>query len=148
MPVTADGLPLTDTAYGLLEVEEQGDVRYFRRIADPQGEIELSEISEAAYQDLEADQQGPIRYFRILLGDGAQFPFDAAGDSLDATAYRRLSSSSRGTVVAEGALMRLRFAAPVFVNGTTLEMAVRNTGATVPIWPRPGKASKLATRQR
>ena len=128
VPVTADGLPLTDAAYGLLEVEEQGDVRYFRRIADAQGEIELSEVSEAAYQDLEADQQGPIRYFRILLGDGAQFPFDAAGDSLDTTAYNRLSSFSRGTVVAEGALMRLRFAAPVFVNGTTVEMAVRNTG--------------------
>ena len=128
VPVTADGLPLTDAAYGLLEVEEQGDVRYFRRTADAQGEITLSEVSEAAYQDLEADQQGPIRYFRILLGDGAQFPFDAAGDSLDATSYRRLSTTSRGTVVAAGALMRLRFAAPVFVNGTTLEMAVRNTG--------------------
>ena len=128
VPVTADGLSLTDAAYGLLEVEEQGDIRYFRRTVDAQGEITLSEVSEAAYQKLEADQQGPIRYFRILLGDGAQFPFDTAGDSLDATAYRRLSTSSRGTVVAAGALMRLRFAAPVFVNGATLEMAVRNTG--------------------
>jgi hypothetical protein len=127
VPVTADGLLLTDAAYGLLEVEEQGDVRYFRRTADAQGEIALSEVSEAAYQELEADQQGPIRYFRILLGEGAQFPFDAAGDSLDATAYRRLSTTSRGTVAAAGPLMRLRFAAPVFVNGTTLEMIVRNT---------------------
>ncbi len=125
VPVTADGLPLTDAAYGLLEVEEQGDVRYFRRIAD--GESTLSEVSEAAYRDLEADQQGPIRYFRILRGTGAQFPFDVAGDSLDAAAYNRLSFSARGTVVAEGALMRLRFAAPVFVNGTTVEVAVRNT---------------------
>ncbi len=130
VPVTADGLPLTDAAYGLLEVEEQGDIRYFRRTVDAQGEITLSAVSEAAYQELEADQQGPIRYFRILRGDGAQFPFDAAGDSLDATAYNRLSSSFRGTVVAAGALMRLRFAAPVFVNGTTLEMTVRNTGGT------------------
>ena len=128
VPVTADDLPLTDAAYGLLEVEEQGDVRYFRRTVDDQGGIALSEVSEADYQELEADQQGPIRYFRILLGDGAQFPFDTAGDSLDATSYRRLSTTSRGTVVAAGALMRLRFAAPIFVNGTTLEMAVRNTG--------------------
>lgn len=126
VPVTADGLPLTDAAYGLLEVEEQGAVRYFRRAVDAQGEITLSEVSEAAYQALEAEQQGPIRYFRILRGDGAQFPFDAAGDSLDATAYNRLFAS-RGAVVAAGPLMRLRFAAPVFVNGTTLEMAVRNT---------------------
>ena len=128
VPVTADGLPLTDAAYGLLEVEEQGDLRYFRRIVDAQGRITLSEVSAASYQELEADQQGPIRYFRILLGEGAQFPFDAAGDSLDATAYNRLSTTSRGIVAAAGALMRLRFAAPVFVNGTTLEMAVRNTG--------------------
>lgn len=127
VPVTADGLSLTDAAYGLLEVEEQGDVRYFRRTVDAQDGITLSEVSQDAYQELDADQQGPIRYFRILLGGGAQFPFDAAGDSLDATAYNRLSSTSRGIVVAAGALTRLRFAAPVFVNGTTLEMAVRNT---------------------
>ena len=128
VPVTAEGLPLTDAAYGLLEVEEQGDIRYFRRTLDARGERVLSQVSEAAYQALEADQQGPVRYFRILRGDGAQFPFDAAGDSLDVTAYNRLPAPFRGTVVAPGALMRLRFAAPVFVNGTTLGLAVRNTG--------------------
>ena len=128
VPVTEEGLPLTDAAFGLLEVEEQGDIRYFRRDADAQGEITLSEIDNADYLELEEDQQGPVRYFRILRGDGAQYPFDAEGDSLAATDYNRLSSASRGTVVAPGSLVRLRFAAPVFVNGTTLEMAVRNTG--------------------
>ena len=128
VPVTADGLPLTDAAYGLLEVEEQGDIRYFRRTVDAQGAHILSEVSKVAYQALEADQQGPIRYFRILRGDGAQFPFDAVGDSLNRTAYNRMPTSARGTVVAAGPLMRLRFAAPVFVNGTTLGLAVRNTG--------------------
>ena len=128
VPVTQQGLPLTDAAYGLLEVEEQGDILYFRRDADAQGEITLSEIDNADYLALEEEQQGPVRYFRILRGDGAQFPFDAVGDSLAATDYNRLSSTSRGTVVAPGSLVRLRFAAPIFVNGTTLEMAVRNTG--------------------
>jgi len=127
VPVTQGGLLLTDAAYGLLEEEEQGDIRYFRQDLDARGNVRLTEVDALAYEELEEEQQGPIRYFRILRGDGAQFPFDADGDSLDAADYNRLSSSTKGTVVGPGSLMRLRFQAPVFINGTTLEMAVRHT---------------------
>jgi len=128
VPVTEEGLELTDAAFGLLEVEEQGDIIYFRRDVNAEDEITLSATDFATYSALEEGRQGPVRYFRILRGDGAQFPFAATGDSLAAIDYNRLPTTSRGTVVAPGSLLRLRFEAPVFVNGTTLEMAVRNTG--------------------
>jgi len=148
VPVTQDGLPLTEIAYGLLEVEEQGEILFFRRDLDAAGNEIISEVSRSDYLDLEEDEKGPPRYFRILRGDGAQFPFDAKGDSLDAAAYRQLPSSSKGMVIGAGAMTRLRFSAPVFVNGTTLEMAVRNTeGGTIADAPwqsiEPGDASSL-----
>jgi hypothetical protein len=148
VPVSKDGLALTDIGFGLLEQEEQGDVIFFRRDLDAAGNEIFSEVSRSVYLDLEEEARGPSRYFRILRGDGAQFPFDAKGDFLDATAYRQLPSSSRGMVIGAGAIMRLRFSAPVFVNGTTLEMAVRNTaGGTLADAPwqsiEPGDASAL-----
>jgi hypothetical protein len=127
VPVTQDGLPLAGSAYGLLPKEEQGDVRYFRRAATARGEVVLTEVDVAAYNDLPEESKGPIRYFRILRGDGGQFPFDAEGDSLGAADYTRLSTDTKGSVIGPGPLVRLRFSAPVFLNGTTLEMAVRNT---------------------
>lgn len=126
VPVTQDGLPLTGAAYGLLDEEERGDVRYFRQEPDAGGDVLLTEVDQLAYQGLEKEQQGPIRYFRILRGDGAQFPFDTSGDSLDAADYGQLQTGEQGRVIGPGQLVRLRFAAPVFLNGTTLKMAVRN----------------------
>ena len=121
VPVTQGGLPLTAAAYGTLDEDERGAIRYFRRTGD-----RLSETNQTSYQSLPSAAQGPIRYFRILRGDGAQFPFDALGDSLDSVAYNRLSATKRGMVTGPGPRFRLRLSAPVFLNGTTLRLFVRH----------------------
>lgn len=126
VPVTQDDIPISGASYGVLPSEQQGQILYFRRITSGDEE-ELVKIDARSWRDLPAEEQGPVRYFRVLTGDGAPYPFDADGDSLDAADYLSLPSTSRGRVVGKGPLMRLRFRSPVFVNGTTLEMAVRST---------------------
>ncbi|NKB69738.1 MAG: hypothetical protein GKR89_21925 [Candidatus Latescibacteria bacterium] len=122
VPVTQDGQPLTGAGYGVLEEEEQGDIRFFRRTASGQ-----TQVQQLAYDSLPAEEKGPIGYYRILLGDGAQFPFDANGDSLNQASYNQLPSSQRGMVTGAGGMVKMRFKAPIFLNGTTLRTAVRNT---------------------
>ena len=124
VPVTQDGLPLTAAAYGTLDEDERGAIRYFRH-----SDGRFSEIDQTSYRDLPGAEQGPVRYFRILRGDGAQFPFNALGDSLDSVAYNRLSSSQRGVVTGPGQRFRLRLSAPVFLNGTTLRLFVRHAAS-------------------
>ena len=124
VPVTQDGLPLTAAAYGTLDEDERGAIRYFRRNGE-----RLSEIDQTSYRDLSSEEQGPVRYFRILRGDGAQFPFDALGDSLDSRAYNRLARAERGIVTGPGQRFRLRLSAPVFLNGTTLRLFVRHAAS-------------------
>ena len=126
VPVTGDGLLLSGDSYGLLEDEEKGDILYF--------DAEGNSIDQASYLALEEEEQGSVRFFRLLNGVGAQFPFDEVGDSLDVAAYNRLSSRIKGNIVGRGPLVRMRYRAPVFLNGTTLRLAVRNTssGADAP----------------
>ena len=105
-------------------------------------------IPQLIWGQLEEEERGPIRYFRMLLGDGAQFPFDVDGDTLDAAGHRRLSRDKQGTVVGAGPDIRVRFAAPVFRNGTTLALAVRSVaggGDPTALWQdvEAGDASKL-----
>jgi len=121
VPVSGDGLLLSGPSYILLEEEEKGEILYF----DTAGNT----ITKNAYFDLEEEDQGPIRFFRRLTGDGAQFPFNDEGDSLDVAAYNRLASNAKGNVTGSGALVRLRYSAAVFLNGTTLRMAIRNTSS-------------------
>ena len=124
VPTDAEGFALTAAAWGLLEEAEQGAVRYFRLGNDRA----LTEVADrAAYEALEASAQGPIRYFRILQGAGESVPFDTAGDTLTVSSYNRLGSGEKGPVVGAGELMRLRYAAPIFRNGTTVEVAVRHS---------------------
>jgi hypothetical protein len=127
VPVSQDGQLLTAASYGVLPESERGAVRYFRQTVDGAGRITLTEVDNVAYADLPEPDKGPVRYFRALLGDGDQFPFDAAGDSLDALSYNGLPTDSRGSVSGPGPLVVARFRAPVFVNGTTLRMAVRDS---------------------
>ena len=138
VPVTRDGFPLSGASYGLLDEREKGDILYFDTLGNP--------IGQAAHLALEEEERGPMRFFRRLTGDGAQFPFDDMGDSLDAAAYNRLSSSVKGRVTGQGPLVRLRYQAPVFLNGTTLRAAVRNSsdGINAP-WQdiEPGDATAL-----
>ncbi len=124
VPVTQEGLPLSAPSWGLLDEDEKGDVLYFQRLSSGV----LAEVDQAAWEALEASDQGPVRYFRILGGDGAQFPFDSLGDSLDADGYGGLAGSERGRVIGPGPKVKVRFQAPVFLNGTTVEIAVRQTG--------------------
>ena len=46
---------------------------------------------------------------------------------MDAGGYNRLDRASRGAIVGSGPLLRIRFKAAVFRNGTKLDLAVRNT---------------------
>ena len=124
---TQDGELLSGPSYGVLSEEERGDIRYFSQTLDANGVPSFTEVSQTSYEKLPVDQQAPVRYFRILRGDGAQFPFDDAGNNLDSDGYNRLPPTAQGTVVGPGPLVRLRFKAPIFLNGTTLRMSVRNT---------------------
>ena len=121
VPVTGDGLLLSGDSYGLLDDEEKGDILYF--------DTEGNSVDQASYLAINEEERGSMRFFRLLNGDGAQFPFDEVGDSLDFAAYNRLSRRDKGNIVGRGPLVRLRYRAPVFLNGTTLRLAVRNTGS-------------------
>jgi hypothetical protein len=126
VPTDKDGELLTNATWGLLLPEERGARSFFRKSVDASGQVDLTAIDEATYDEL-AEEEGQARFFRILVDDGGQFPFAANGDTLGRSAHSALSSSARGRVIGEGPLMRLKFTSPIFVNGTTLEMAVRNT---------------------
>jgi hypothetical protein len=90
------------------------------------GRITLTQVDATSYLALPEQEQGPIRYFRLLLGDGDQFPFTVDGDALNAGSYNTLPRDSRGTISGHGPLVVARFRAPVFTNGTTLRIAVRD----------------------
>ena len=124
VPVSDDDILLSAPSWGLLEEEERGDVVFFRRLASGT----LVEIAQLAWQDLDEAEQGPTRYFRILRGDGAQYPFDANGDSLTGTSYSALPANEKGRVIGPGPRLRVGFQSPVFLNGTTVNIAVRQTG--------------------
>ena len=91
----------------------------------------MAEVEAAAYDALSADEQGPVRYFRKVLGLGDQVPFDAAGDSLDRQSYGRLGGQ-RGWVVGRGRLLRVRFAGRVYLQGTRMQVAVRQSQPATP----------------
>ena len=129
VPTGIDGELLTATSHALLPDPVRGAVRYFR-IAG----AERVEVNRATYDALPPAAQGPVRYFRKIVGVGSQTLFDEAGDTLSAAQYNRLGRA-RGWVVGRGRLVRLRFAAQVFLHGTQLEVAVRNHAASTPYQP-------------
>jgi hypothetical protein len=134
VPVDRKNELLTAVSYGQLAPEERGEQRYFRREVDEAGQVRLREVDAATYDTLGAEER-EARYFRVLLDEGGQFPFDAAGEPLDGAEYGALSSSLQGRIVGQGSLMRLRFAAPVYVNGATVDLAVRNSaGGSLAPW--------------
>ena len=152
VPVGRDGQRLTLASYGLLEAGERGDSRYFRRQVDASGQVQLTPVNEATYDEL-AEEARQARYFRLLMEEGGQFSFDTRGDSLDESAYNALPADTRGRIAAPGPLLRLRFAAPIFVNGTTLDLAVRHTAGGAELsapWQgiEAGDATSLVTGDR
>ncbi len=132
VPTSIDDQLLTATSHALLPDAVRGAVRYFRS-----AEEEFVEVDRATYDALPPESQGPVRYFRKIVGLGSQTLFDAAGDTLTATQYNRLGRA-RGWVVGRGRLVRLRFAAKVFLHGTKLKVGVRNQAASTPYQPADG----------
>ena len=139
VPTSIDGQLLTATSHALLPDEVRGAVRYFSSAGE--------EVAQAAYDALPPESQGPVRYFRKVVGVGSQTLFDEAGDTLSAAQYNRLGRA-RGWVVGRGLLVRLRFAAAVFLHGTKLKVAVRNQAASTPYQPADaGDATALRPSQ-
>ena len=126
VPVDREEQPLTAVSYGQLAPEERGAQHYFRRQLDEAGLVQVQQVDEATFDSLGVDER-EVRYFRILLDEGGQFPFDAAGEPLNGADYNALSSRLQGRTVGKGSLVRLSFAAPVYVNGATVDLAVRNS---------------------
>ena len=142
VPTSIDGQLLTATSHALLPDEVRGAVRYFRIAGE-----ELVEVNRTAYDELPPESQGPVRYFRKVVGLGTQTLFDEAGDTLSAAQYNRLGRA-RGWVVGHGRLVRLRFAAKVFLHGTKLKVAVRNQASSTPYQPADaGDATALRPSQ-
>ena len=142
VPTSIDGQLLTATSHALLPDAARGAVRYFRSAGE-----ELVEVDRAAYDELSPESQGPVRYFRKIVGLGSQTLFDEAGDTLSAAQYNRLGRA-RGWVVGRGRLVRLRFAAQVFLHGTKLKVAVRNQAASTPYQPADaGDATALRSSE-
>ena len=119
---------LTFTSHSLLSDAEQGAqcaiFSGWQTVAWPKW-------TSADYEALSADEQGPVRYFRKVVGLGDQVPFDAAGDSLDERSYGRLGSQ-RGWIVGRGRLLRVRFAGRVYLQGTRMQVAVRQSQPATP----------------
>ena len=67
-------------------------------------------------------QGGPVRFFRKATSLTRETAFDERGDRLTAEAYDSLPSSRQGKVVGQTRLVRLRFAAEVFLHGTRLKL--------------------------
>lgn len=128
VPTTVDGLVLTTTSHSILPIDEQGEIRYFRNL-----EGDLAEVDNEAYEELPVEEQGPVRYFRIVAALGEESPYNDDGERITETDYNRLPGSRRGAVINSGDLIRLRFAARIFLQGSNLKVAVRN-GASGGVW--------------
>ena len=141
VPTRSDGRLLDLLSYERLDEELQGAIRYFRT-TDRDG-AQLEEVDAATYEALEEGERGPVRYFRRVTGVGNQSLFDSLGDTLSAAQYNRLGTA-KGWVLGRGRLVRLRFAAAVFLHGTKLKTAMRNSAIEGP-WQEsdPGDVTQL-----
>ena len=145
VPTRSDGQLLDLLSYERLDEELQGAIRYFRT-TDRDG-TQLEEVDKATYESLGEGERGPVRYFRRVTGVGNQSLFDSLGDTLSAAQYNRLGVA-KGWVLGRGRLVRLRFAAAVFLHGTKLKTAMRNSAIEGP-WQEsdPGDVTQLRPGQ-
>ena len=127
VPTSLDRNVLTFTSYNLIPESERGAVRYFERLSSGA----LRQVTQETHEGLDTTKQGPVRYFRTVTGIGDQVPFTALGDSLDRAGYNRLGGQ-RGWVVGPGRLLRVRFVSPVFMRGTRIALAVRQSDPEMP----------------
>jgi len=128
VPVDADGRLLNELTYLGLPFEEQGRVVYFAVTGrDAEGQIIEQAVSKTDFRALEDSLKGSVRYFRRLLGKGGQFPFDQDGEPLNESAYNALPRAERGAVVAAGEMVQVRFKARVLLNGSTVDVSIRDS---------------------
>ena len=146
VPTRSDGRLLDLLSYERLDEELQGAIRYFRKTQD-RDSAQLEEVDAATFEALEEDERGPVRYFRKVTGVGNQSLFDSLGDTLSAAQYNRLGRA-KGWVLGHGRLVRLRFAAAVFLHGTKLKTAMRNSAIEGP-WQEsdPGDVTQIRPGQ-
>ena len=128
VPVDADGRLLNELTYLGLPFEEQGRIVYFAITGqDAVGGAIEEEVSEVDFRALEDSLKGSVRYFRRLLGKGGQFPFDQDGEPLSESSYNALPRAERGAVVAVGEMVQVRFKARVLLNGSTVDVSIRDS---------------------
>ena len=128
VPVDDDLQPLTELDYLVLPQDQLGQVLYFEIVdTESDGTPVQEAVTEFQYRELEESAQGDVRYFRRLVGSGGEFPFDEDGNALTASVYQRLPFNRRGSVLAAGQLLRLRFRARVLLSGTTIDALIRSS---------------------
>ena len=154
VPVDEDGRILSELTYLGLPIEQQGRILYFQVTGHTDdGDPQQEEVGEFDYRALPDSVRGEIRYFRKLVGLGGEFPYDRQGVSLTEASYNQLPQSERGRVQAAGELVRIGFRAKVLLNGTTLDVAIRDSQGR-PAWQqvdagdattiRPGSGLSIA----
>ena len=130
VPVDADGRLLNELTYLSLPFEEKGRIDYFQFTGqDADGTPVQERVEDFEYLALDDTLKGEIRYFRHLIGRGGEFAFSRDGEVLDEAAYNRLPAAERGSIIAGGELVHLRFKGKVLLNGTTIDVAIRDSNS-------------------
>ena len=139
VPVDVDGRPLLERAYLNLPEAERGRELYLVWTADAGGEARLDSVERRTWLGRPAHVRAEARFFRRV--DSGEYPFDRAGAPLTRDAYMGLPAEERGTIEAEGALLRLRLRATVVRYGTSLTVEVRRAAQDLWQTADPGDAT-------
>ena len=145
VPVDEDGRILKELTYLGLPAEQKGRIMYFQITGHTdEGDPVQEEVSDFDYRALPDSARGDVRYFRKLVGLGGEFPYDRQGLLLTQATYNGLPRAERGRIQAAGELIRIAFRAKVLLNGTTLDVAIRDSGGET-TWQQvdPGDATAL-----
>ena len=145
VPVDEDGRILNELTYLGLPAGQKGRILYFQITGHTdEGDPVQEEVTDFDYRALPDSARGEVRYFRRLVGLGGEFPFDRQGLPLTEASYNGLPRAERGRVQAAGELVRIAFRAKVLLNGTTLDVAIRDSGGET-TWQQvdPGDATTL-----
>ena len=139
VPADIDGRPLLERTYLRLPETERGRELYLMWTTDAGGAARIDSVDHPTWLGLPAHVRAGARFFRRV--DAGEYPFDRAGAPLTREAYMGLPVEERGTVEAEGALLRLRLRGTVVRYGTSLTVEVRR--ASQDVWQRadPGDAT-------
>ena len=147
VPVDEDGRPLNQLTYLSLPLEQRGSTVYFQIVGEnPDGTLIQEEVTNFQYKSLEDSLKGEVLYFRKLIGKGGEFPFDRAGQPLSQAAYNALPTDEKGSIVAAGETVRVRFKAKVILNGSTIDASIRDAGGPA-IWQQVDAGNATSLRE-